>query len=56
MRELIAGADNKAVERVPGIQLRGWCAEYYVARLERLLGSNKRVVPVSIKKSQDASE
>ncbi|CAN9425762.1 unnamed protein product [Alternaria alternata] len=31
-------------------------AEYYVARLERLLGSNKRVVPVSIKKSQDASE
>ncbi|CAN9467819.1 unnamed protein product [Alternaria alternata] len=31
-------------------------AEYYVARLERLLGSNKRVVPVSIKKSQDAIE
>ncbi|CAI9637702.1 unnamed protein product [Alternaria burnsii] len=31
-------------------------AEYYVARLERLLGSNKRIVPVSIRKSQDASE
>ncbi|KAG9190261.1 hypothetical protein G6011_08349 [Alternaria panax] len=31
-------------------------AEYYIARLERLLGSNKRAVPVSIQKSKDASE
>ncbi|KAL1793962.1 hypothetical protein ACET3X_007383 [Alternaria dauci] len=31
-------------------------AEYYVARLERLLGSEKRAVPVTIQKSKDANE
>jgi hypothetical protein len=31
-------------------------AEYYVARLERLLGSDKRAVPVSVQKNKEASE